>query len=683
MNDINKEHLQYDELRKGIKEAKISERPIVFLYTKELEAVRYILDHQDIVGDLYTTAPKDGPVRKSSILYQLPDFSVADDGITPDISQPTLFVVFADETEEAQQKVEETTVLNERLFRFIQLYKNVSLKRNKKRDAAPDAITQSMILVVTAETPRIPSNIELYTEYIKLEPIKEENDLCEYISAVIQELDKNVKKDGKIVQSPEYKDYLKELSTHVKGLSGVKIKQLLLKIKERFDDIVYWPDYKGEHKKDFNEATQLIRKEKEQLIATSSILHLVKKGNGKKDSEEKGSGKKAAGLDKLDKYLCEKARLVHDPDGYKHKWRLDAPKGILVAGIPGSGISLMAKYAADLLSLPLIKMDMGDVQSKWVGASERRMVEALELVNAMSPCVLWIDEIEKSFAGSGGNSNSDVTQRLFGKFLTWMQEKENLDVCCFVFATANDVSKLPPELFRSGRFDAKFYTYMPTADECGEIFESLINKLCNEYDAAHQSGAIRKKLFDQKAINHTLFINDLNSDLCIVSRYISQDFGGDDEISRKNKFFTGADIQNVIKRAQELYILENPNPSRSFVYDTENFQKHLKAAIREIKTYGETDLEKIAGCYSKMACNNFSPASASDIMPFEGYDEYRKEGDSYVLYQMKERGKEKKEVEEAYVKKMPNGYDRCLFCTIRNVLNRDRDEILRTKKMYS
>lgn len=669
------ERLQYDELRKEIQKAQKAERPIVFLNTKELEAVKYILDYQDIVRDLYTTASPNEPIKKSSILYKLPDFSMSDDGITSDIKQPTLFVVFADETEEAQRS-QETSALNEKLFRFIQLYKNVSLKRSKKWDAAPDEITKSMILVVTAETPHIPANIALYTEYIKLKPMGEDG-LRRYISALIDTLDvsvplKKVEEAGtnKTYYLLEDKDYLNILSKHFKGLSYIKIKQILQKIKYVYKR-TYWPGYNGKDKEAFSKVIGLIQTEKEQLIATSSILHLIKKGGNKK----------ATGLENLETYLNEKQKLIKDIDMYKHEWKLNAPKGVLVAGIPGSGKSLMAKHTAFLLNLPLIKMDMGDVQNKWVGSSERRMVESLELVNAMSPCVLWIDEIEKSFAGSSGNSNSDVTQRLFGKFLTWMQEKEDQDVCCFVFATANDISKLPPELFRSGRFDAKFYTFMPTADECGEIFDSLINKLCEDYNGAHQQDTIQKKLFDQREINHTLFINYLNGKFCIDEKYVTEkDFGGSDEISRKNKFFTGADIENVIKRAQELYILKRTDISGNFVYATEYFKKCLIDAIKEIKTYGETDLEKIASCYARMACNNFSPASKSNLMPFEGYDEYRKNGDVYILYQMQ---KEKEYIEEEYIKDIHHRYDRCLFCTIRNVLNRDREEILKTKKMYS
>ena len=114
------------------------------------------------------------------------------------------------------------------------------------------------------------------------------------------------------------------------------------------------------------------------------------------------------------------------------------------------------------------------------------------------------------------------------------------------------------------------------------------------------------------------------------------------------------------------------------------FTECLKAAIREIKTYGETDLEKIASCYAKMAYNNFSPAAEGikisekecvSLMPFEGYDEYRKENGEYILYRLKEESK--------HVENLRNAYDKCLFCAVRNVLNRDRDAIVNSKKLYT
>lgn len=666
--------LLYDDLRKRLISAKKLGRPIVFVRTNELEAIRYVLDYQNVVGNYYTEIPPNQSIKQwSSVLFKLPVFTEEKDGLTCDISQPTLFVLFASETEQKQMYDASIVELNRRLFLFMQLYKNVSTRRKVGEESRQkdiwESILNSMILIVTPETPRIPDNIALYSEYIQLDP-PDEDTLRRFLSALLHELDPCIEIKEEIDGKGFYvadRDYLDVLVKQFKGLSSVKIDQIMRKIQYTYRQ-VYWPDFKHDERFE-KEVLRLIQEEKEQLIATSSILRL-----------EKSSGKRASGLGNLERYLREKEVFVNDMDRYKRDWAVNAPKGILIAGIPGSGKSLMARYTAHLLNIPLIKMDMGDVQNKFVGESERRMVEALELVNAMSPCVLWVDEIEKSFAGSSGNSSSDVTQRLFGKFLTWMQEKEKKEVCCFVFATANDVSKLPPELFRSGRFDAKFYTYMPTAEECGEIFESLIQSLCADYVRFHERDRYKKRLFDTRAVHGELFMSLLNSDLCLPAPIGVEET----RVSRENKFFIGADIENVIKRAQELYILRKHEPGEMYVYATDRFTECLKAAIREIKTYGETDLERIAGCYAKMAYNNFSPAAEGikiserervSLMPFEGYDEYCKENGEYVLYRLKE--------ESRHVESLRNAYDRCLFCAVRNVLNRDRDAIVNSKKLYT
>ena len=150
------------------------------------------------------------------------------------------------------------------------------------------------------------------------------------------------------------------------------------------------------------------------------------------------------------------------------------PKGVLIAGVPGCGKSLNAKAAASLFEVPLLRLDMGRLMGKYVGESEGNLRSAIALAEAISPCVLWIDELEKAFAGIGGTGGgAEVTTRLFGNFLTWMQEK---DSPTFVVATANNITQLPPELLRKGRFDEIFYVGWPNKIEREKIFEIHINK---------------------------------------------------------------------------------------------------------------------------------------------------------------------------------------------------------------
>lgn len=664
---------QLGQMQEKIKLAKLAGKPIVFLQTAELSIVRELLNNRSIFANIYPSRIADNVCTQSSILYKLPDFKKEADGISVSvIAQPTLFVIFVEDTEFEQKHVEKTQVINENLFAFVQLYENVSVKRVEEKENALKArnnIHQSMVLIVSANAPQIPANIALYSEYIKLEPMQD-GELKEAISLSVLSLDARVEQIQSIDGFTFLKDkeYLDVLAKNLKGLSKTKIKQIFLQIYNNLGG-VYFENYKDNDEEVLKKILKVIRTEKEQLIATSTILTL----------EKEISDKKATGLGRLETYLKNKKSIVANVDRYKRERNMDPPKGVIVSGIPGSGKSLMAKYTAHLLDIPLIRMDMGDVQNKYVGESERRMVEALDLVNAMSPCVLWVDEIEKSLAGSSGNSSSDVTKRLFGKFLTWMQEKENKNVCCFVFATANDISSLPPELFRSGRFDAKFYTYMPSVDECGRIFESLIGKQCKDYRDMQEKDkieeALQRDLFDMRenGINKKLFVDYLNSDLCLKG-YIENN----SEVNRRNKFFTGADVENVIKIAKEIYLVAGTSIAGKYVYGTEKFKEFLKEAIKSIKTYGETDLEKIATCYAGLASNNFTPASEVDIMPFEGYDEYRVvgEGRRHQLYQYENEEKN----EEEYISKLEEKYDKCLYCIIRNILNRDGDDIINQKK---
>jgi ATP-dependent 26S proteasome regulatory subunit len=167
---------------------------------------------------------------------------------------------------------------------------------------------------------------------------------------------------------------------------------------------------------------------------------------------------------------------------------LPAPKGIALIGIPGTGKSLTAKMIAGLWRLPLLRLDVGSLFGSLVGESEERTRRALALAETISPCILWIDEMEKAF--SFGNGDSGTSQRVFASLLTWMQDKT---APCFVVATANNIHALPPELLRKGRFDEIFFLDLPNLDERREIYTVHLKKrkcVLEEYDLdqlAHES----------------------------------------------------------------------------------------------------------------------------------------------------------------------------------------------------
>jgi SpoVK/Ycf46/Vps4 family AAA+-type ATPase len=153
---------------------------------------------------------------------------------------------------------------------------------------------------------------------------------------------------------------------------------------------------------------------------------------------------------------------------------IPAPKGVLMIGVQGCGKSLVAKAIAASWSLPMLKMDVGRIFGSLVGQSEQNMRKAIRIAESLAPCCLWIDELEKGFAGMGGGvSDSGTTARVFSTFLTWMQEKT---APVFLIATANDVSALPPELLRKGRFDEIFFIDLPESKEREEIFRIHLSK---------------------------------------------------------------------------------------------------------------------------------------------------------------------------------------------------------------
>jgi SpoVK/Ycf46/Vps4 family AAA+-type ATPase len=186
----------------------------------------------------------------------------------------------------------------------------------------------------------------------------------------------------------------------------------------------------------------------------------------------------------------------------------------MIVGMPGCGKSLTAKATAALFKLPLLRLDVGSLMGKYVGESESNMRRALRLAEAVSPCVLWVDELEKAFVGIGsGGNNSEVATRLFGYFLTWMQDKTG---AVFVIATANDISALPPELLRKGRFDEIFSVDFPNPSERENIFAIHLQK--------------RQK----------------NTTACDIQK-----------LAEKTDGFSGADIEAVVKEAIEVAFIDN------------------------------------------------------------------------------------------------------------------------------
>ncbi len=177
-----------------------------------------------------------------------------------------------------------------------------------------------------------------------------------------------------------------------------------------------------------------------------------------------------AGLDGMRKWLDEQKLLI-TADLRERKLR--PPRGVLLVGVPGCGKSLSAKFIAASWNLPLYRLDLAAIQGQYLGQSEGRLKDALTSADNASPCILWIDEVEKGLAGASGSGDGGTSTRMVGQFLFWLQESKYR---VFVVATANDVSKLPPELLRRGRFDELFFVDLPKEDERKDIINLYINR---------------------------------------------------------------------------------------------------------------------------------------------------------------------------------------------------------------
>ncbi len=216
---------------------------------------------------------------------------------------------------------------------------------------------------------------------------------------------------------------------------------------------------------------KIIMDEKMQVIKKTGILEFVTTNLSIDD---------IGGLDNLKSWL--KKRNNSWSENAK-KYCIPAPKGVLITGVPGCGKSLTAKAMSAIWQLPLLRLDLGKIFSGLVGSSEENMRRAIATAEAVAPSILWVDEIEKGLSGVNSGGDSGVTSRIFGQFLTWMQEKE---APVFVIATANNINNLPPELMRKGRFDEIFFVDIPTFNERVEIFKLHLKKRLKDKEVSQK-----------------------------------------------------------------------------------------------------------------------------------------------------------------------------------------------------
>lgn len=270
-----------------------------------------------------------------------------------------------------------------------------------------------------------------------------ENEIYEYINGL-----------GLVVSNhyseQEKSAVLKNFTRTLQGLQFYEIKQIINSSIVRTGGVIS------------DKTISIALEEKKNIVKKSGIIEVV-------DTDI--TFDEVGGLENLKKDLNAKAKI------YQHlslaaDLRIPLPKGILIIGMPGCGKSMIAKSIAEKFGVSLLRLDVNRLMGQYVGQSERNLRRALETAEAAHPCVLWIDEIEKAFAGSSGHGENDMlVMRLMGHFLTWMQERKT---AVYIVATANDVMR--PEFMRKGRFDEVYFVDFPTFDERVDILKKKIQR---------------------------------------------------------------------------------------------------------------------------------------------------------------------------------------------------------------
>lgn len=377
----------------------------------------------------------------------------------------------------------------------------------------------------------------------------------------------------------------------------------------------------------------ILSAKKQVLLQNGGILEL--QVPGKKNNA-------LAGMGAYQDWVSARKAHMTDFEQYKLERGILPPKGVLMCGVPGCGKSEAAKILQTQWDgIPMVKLNIDALMGGVVGESEKNLRTALRQAEAMAPCIVWIDELEKGFSGATGKQSGDsgTFKRMFGRLLSWMQDNQRP---CFLFATSNDISRLPPEFFRKGRFDELFAVFMPTHQECKEIFREQMRRAetVRQIQARELGTPLTHPLFEKDCDSE----DNLNDIMAALT-----------EEAEQVKFVSGADITEIVKRAlMEVPVNKAITPGE--------WRNAVKAVIRSgISTQGSSyaNLNSIAACYLRLLRGSFVPASREDQVLLRAED-YRVKWDE-------EAGKP---VASYRGTKPENPYDKALYTAIVTRINR-------------
>jgi SpoVK/Ycf46/Vps4 family AAA+-type ATPase len=313
--------------------------------------------------------------------------------------------------------------------------KDLSIIR-KLKNLSKTLKTQPKNIIILSNEVNIPETLKEFITFVEF-PLPSRSEILEELNRLTGSLQQNIANDD-----------LSNLANACQGLSLERIRRVLSKVIAQYGEINA-------------DSINLILEEKKQIIKQTELLEFCLAD--KKISDVGGLDRFKAWLELRSQTFSQEAR----------DYGLPYPKGVLLVGVQGTGKSLAAKTIANEWKLPLLRLDFGRLFASLVGQSESRVRKMIQLVENLSPCILWVDEIDKAFAGAQGNGDSGTTSRVLATFITWLSEKTSP---VFVVATANNIEYIPPEIIRKGRFDEVFFLALPTQEERKAIFEVHINK---------------------------------------------------------------------------------------------------------------------------------------------------------------------------------------------------------------
>ncbi len=315
---------------------------------------------------------------------------------------------------------------------------------SKLRDAARQFMEHEGSIIISGDVPsELPTTIRSLCTVLQL-PTPAQHEYQQLVERLYRDLARRHPIELHIGRAE-----LQQLSRNLQGLTLLEAEKILTRL--MIEDMRLGPD-----------DIRRISEAKKSIIERDGLLEYYPTEDSLDD---------VAGFAGLKTWLARRRAIIQKPEQAR-EFGLEFPKGILLLGVQGSGKSLCAKAVASDWGLPLLKMDPASLYNKYIGETERNFRRATQAAERMAPVVLWLDEIEKAFAGQG-DTDSGVSRRVLGNFLGWLQERKG-DV--FVVATANDVSQLPPELIRKGRFDEIFFVDLPNEASRARILEVHLRK---------------------------------------------------------------------------------------------------------------------------------------------------------------------------------------------------------------